>query len=685
MLRQEASTACGEHDEGVGENDAKTYTIKVYHGSEPILSDVGKAARLIDEGTSKNNERHTLMLGNVVTSLRQLQTLGAALGESKNERVTTLLGRAELELLRFIPRPGGEIEVIHEEALDEAAKALKRPPRLFDRSQNPTQLPLKWSNVYCASLKTAMTTVLAAHSKVKKHVKEMELGRSPYTRESANLGASASTEGMSYYVASESLRQQWEGQPANECKNMHDVFCLFTVAMCLKFFYMWRKTTVYLQPIDGFLEQYRNTYATPEHPWASRRLMDLCDKPDIVVAMEKLVGVKVDDDMRSACVDLMSVISEFMNGVYCKYLERCDGLVTKIACMTGMGMDGKLADSALWAMYEDNEDVLFKLPVACGGYQKLANGSEAMIVDWDDTKSKDDRRVEEGKQHLHGLVTEMCSNKRMSDEMEARLSGYIALAHAIPKKGGAMLTGQAVFGTFAERGEVSSVSVFDTKSVQFPQFFQASAVVSVGFQDVAVVTWCPSTAWKITNMPLPPDTDVPEDHEALRSPTDLAAFGSLAKMQDMIEKRLDELGTKKFGMPHAHEFQRLYGMAGRLRGRVYNDLQKKVYRITTWDDGVMLLIPEPWIQQCFWDLASRKVPELHRRPFIGIVSSLGKARGGLKEAGMTNDWWLQHTHDQLTGLAVQWQEREVLDEAGDTQAHVWVLREDTQLAEIVPM
>eukprot|EP00966_Prymnesium_polylepis_P304371 7032174-Prymnesium_polylepis.1 len=225
---------------------------------------------------------------------------------------------------------------------------------------------------------------------------------------------------MSYNVASDTLRQQWEGRPAKECRDMHDVFCLFTVAMCLKFFYMWRKTTTYLKPVDAFLEQYRNTYASPSHPWAQRRLMDLCDQPDIVIAMETLVGTKVDDDMRSACVDLMWTVSEFMNGVYCKYLERCDGLVTKVACMTGMGMDGKLADSALWAMYEDNEDVLWRLPVACAGYQRLSNGSETLLVDWDNTVSQDDRRVEEGKQHLHGLVTEMCSNKRMSKEMDWR-------------------------------------------------------------------------------------------------------------------------------------------------------------------------------------------------------------------------------------------------------------------------
>jgi hypothetical protein len=686
MLRQEASTACGGHDEEIGKNDAKTYTIKVYHGSEPLLSDVGKAARLIDESTSKNNERHTLMLGNVVTSLRELQTLGAALGDGKNERVTTLLGRAELELLRFIPRPGGEIEVIREDALDDAVKALKRPPRLLDRNQKQiAQLPYRWSNVYCAGLKTATTQVIASHTAVKKYTKEMETLAVSFPKGRIEFGDAAATSGgLSYDYGSGALRKQWESRPENECRDMHDVFCLFTVTMCLKFFYMWRKTTTYLKPVDDFLEQYRNTFATPKDPWAQRRLMDLCDEKDIVIAVGKLVRVKVDDDMRSACVDLMSTVSQFMNGVFCKYLERCDGLVTKIACMTGMGMDGKLADSALWAMYEDNEDVLWRLPVACAGHRILPNGAETLVVDWDNTVSQDDRRIEEGKQHLHGLVTEMCSNKRLSKEMEARLSGYIALAYAVPRKGGAMLTGQAVFGVNAERGEVSAVSAFDAKSTDFPQFFQAATTVSVGFGDVAVVTWCPSTAWRIANMPVPQGTkEVPDAYNELRDPLNTTPFGSLSKMQEMIENRLEDLGTKKFGTAQAHDFQRLYGLPGRLRGRVYNDENQQVYRITTWDDGVMLMIPEPWIQQCLWDFARCKIPGLHRRPFMGVVSSLGKARDDLKRAGMTNNWWLQHTNDPLAGLAVQWEERSVVGAESDSHANVWVLREDRRLAEIV--
>jgi hypothetical protein len=187
-------------------------------------------------------------------------------------------------------------------------------------------------------------------------------------------------------------------------------------------------------------------------------------------------------------------------------------------------------------------------------------------------------------------------------------------------------------------------------------------------------------------MPLPSNTnEVPEGHEESRNPIDVTPFESLSKMQVMIENRLDELGTKKFGTAQAQDFQRLYGVAGRLRGRVYYDAEEKVYRITTWDDGVMLLIPEPWIQQCFWDFVRCKLPGLHRRPFMGVVSSLGKAREDLKKAGMANDWWLQHTHDQLSGLAVQWEERSVLDSTSGARTHLWVLREDRQLAEIVPM
>jgi hypothetical protein len=667
MLRQELGTACGGE---LNEHDAKTLTVTVYHGVDPTLPEVQKAAALIDKATSKYNQRHKLLLGNVVTSLHQLRITAASIGAAKDDSVTTLLGRAELELLRFIPRPGGEIEVVREDALDSAAKALRRPPRLLDRTHQPVaQLPLKWKNVYCAGLTKAMASVLASHTVVKKYNREMEVLVDAFP--DGTLRFAQSTGGsMARNLPARALRRKWEGRPANECTNTHDVFCLFTVAMCLKFFYMWRKTTRYLQPVERFLENYRSAFAKPTDGWAARRLMDLCDEPDIVIATQKLVGVMVDDDMRTACGELMSAISQFMNGVYCRYLEQCDGLATKIASMTGAGEDGLLEQSAIFAMYEDNEDVLWRLPVACSGYERNADGTEVLLVDWDDTVNQDDRRVDEGKQHLRGLVAEMCSNKRMSKEMEARLSGYIALAHSPTKKGGAMLTGHCIFGTFEAHGEVRSVSVFNSKSDDALQYFQAATTVSVGTEDVGVVTWCPSTARRISNVTAPPDT---------------GDFGSLSHMQLMIEDRLDELGTKQFGTAQAHEFQRLHGVSGRLRGRVYNATEKKVYRVTTWEDGVMLLVPEPWIQQCFWDLAHRKAPPLHRRPYMCVVGSLGKARDGLKRANITNDFWLQHTHDQLAGLAVEWEQQEILDEASDRRTRVWLLREDRQKAEIVAM
>ena len=61
---------------------------------------------------------------------------------------------------------------------------------------------------------------------------------------------------------------------------------------------------------------------------------------------------------------------------------------------------------------------------------------------------------------------------------------------------------------------------------------------------------------------------------------------------------------------------------------------------------------------------------------MAVVSALGRARDGLKRVGISNEWWLQHTHDQLTGLGVRWAQYDANGDDPSQHLNVWLLRED---------
>lgn len=611
-----ASTGCPHtEDPKEGEFNSQTRTLIILNGIDPLAPEVADAKKRIDANTQSTNAQCLVYLGNVVTSLHQTDILPKG---GKSELIT-VLGRSELELLRFMPRPGGEIELVREGDPEAAARALLRPPQLLDSAHQPKQLPPKWANVYAPNLREAMMPLVELYRRVEAYeqgLEQLETHEIVYEYSSTSAHQAASTSGRSSRPPA-NLWTAWTPATAKHCHTYHDVFCMFTVAMCLKFFYMWDQTTIYTHKASAFLDDFESQ--NDKDP-AVYRLVDMC-RQDLVKSTKQLALTHVDDDMRTACVKLMSTVSHFMNHVFCNYLSHSSGLVAKVAAMTETGEEGERASSALCIMYEDNEYALSSLPTGSDGWNA---SNSSLMVTWERMAGSENTRVEQSRRHLHELLAEMCSETQLSSAMAARLSGYVSVAHASANPGGAITTGQAVYGTFDNHGMLRTHTFSKQKL-----YIQAACAVGVGTGDVGVATWCPSTATSLETTLAP---------KAISGGT-----GSLAAMQRIVvQEALETFPARR------------QGHRGRLRGTIKSAIDGDTYRISTWDNGATMLLPEQWVQTCFLDLARRVKPSLDRRPLLGVLSRLDRSSATLATMAVENDWAFEHNGDQLIGLAVEW-------------------------------
>ena len=621
--RPEVSIECSLH----AEENTRTVTAKVYHGCVP--ADVAAGAALIDEKTNAVNAKQRLFLGNIIRSMKQQEHV-----VTKGEDTTdiTLLGRSELDLLRFIPRQGGEISDVpfppqqnvyidksFLDRLENVNLVLQRPPPLRFMQDN-------LYDSYCSCLQNAMKPVIAMYRDVML-LNENTAGR----------------------VATTFI----DTTPAQTtCSTLQDVRRVFTIAMCLKFFYMWRFTTQYLKPVEDFLDCYE----------FSERVKNRCGKTNIDEALSNLTKDDINDSSFPEWNRLFDSIKNFI-AVYKGYIENSKGLVTKVTST----IEDKHANpaSALWAMYEDNEEVIYNVPVGCN---RVSEGE--FKVEW---RSMQD--LSDGQQHFRGMLTAMESDGNMTPEMENRLSGYIALAHSKSEPGAIHKLGQAIFGTMKEHGEVLSTTVFKESD---NTFYQAATTTSVGTRDIGVVTWCASTAFDVSNI----HRSIPKKEEEREQDTkewkglydkEKTAFGSVVDMQKAVKELLDEMCNKIYDDKRVFQFARLYGLPGVLRGCVYGATSNKVYRVTTYDDTVKLLLPEPWIQKCFEDVAASKTRSIQKAPFMGVMSAIREEElRAIKEKGICHGWWLQHTNDPLTGLSTKWEQKQNSSQRG----FMWLLLED---------
>jgi hypothetical protein len=609
-MRRVAATGC-PHSEPTkeGEFSSQTRTITILHGIDPLAPEVDAARTVVDVATKSTNANCLVYLGNVVTSLHQTDIVP----NHDTSELVTLLGRSELELLRFMPRPGGEIEMVLEEEPEAAALALLRPPQLLGRDQQPRQLPPKWANVYVPNLREAMTPLVELYRRVKAFENGLKQLRT--TNPIVYHYKPATTSG-SYKRPAGSVWASWTPATVAFCHTYHDVYCMFSVAMCLKFFYMWEQTTIYTAQSTIFLDAFAIQHKDDD---AVQRLVDMC-QADLAASTKRLATEHVDDDMRGACVKLMNAVSSFMNGVFCKYLTHSSGLVATVASMTNTEEEGKAAPSALYLMYEDNEHALCCVPVGSEGWD---GRNKALSVTWERTNLSAHAHVENSRAHLHELLAHMCSKEPLSSALEARLSGYISVAHAGVLQGGAMKMGQVAYGTFDAHGTVHTHTLSKAEV-----YLQAACTVSVGMGDVGVASWCPGTASTLV--------------EQLAPTAQAADTANLAILQDAVTQDAER-----------HFPARRHGHKGRLGGTV-RTADNKVHRITTWSKGTTMLLPETWVQTCFLDLAKRREPQLHRRPRLGVLSRLDPKGAPFAEQEVRSQWRFEHNGDQLTGLAVEW-------------------------------
>lgn len=683
-LRAEAFTGCGDHGGDIAAGDAKTRTAIVVQGHVPQSHAMKRAMKFVKDTTNESNSKVAVFLGNVIHSLSQDHF---AEMEGVDETVC-VLGRSELELLRFLPRVDGEIDSVDIEHLDRAAQTLVRPPMLFNSQGVRQPMDAKWTHVYTPNMRQAMELVVASYDQLKAYLQNPAPVQA---KESAN------TSGLAYDFAN--LLFSRDPQPPRPPvfapapavgNDNHAILCTFSVAMSIKFFYMWRTTLVYAHDPDEFLQTHAaENKSSPE----AVMLVEWCMERDILKACTELVATPATDNMRHACTALMKRVSNFMNDALCDYMLKSSGVVGKLASHSNSGEPGKEDTDALWLLYEDNFPAVNKLPVGCT--TPLGATGRVLHVEWQEMELEAADWVRTGQRHLRELLEAMCSRTELDTEMLARLSGYVALAHSETVPGVATHLGQAIYGTHDQYGSLH------THTVAYPEtqkLVQSAAALSVGPEDVGVVSWCRDTAYRVANLVLKAKT--PDDGFHYRSVTNIAPFGDVKQAQQTVHAQLESLQSVLKELEHPFEFMKPHQLTGRMKGCVYHKNRTaktegetdadapKIYRVTEWANAAIVLLPEPWVQLCFADLAARIQPSFAQRPFLAGLHAFNDRDPNWEDDRAGGDFWVEHSYDQLCGLPITWAQivaAEAEAEAESKNVYLWILALHPSLEEFTPL
>lgn len=683
-LRADAFTGCGDHGGAIEVGDPKTRTAIVVQGHVPESHAMKRAMKFVKDTTKKSNSKVAVFLGNVIHSLSQDHF---AKMEGVDETVC-ILGRSELELLRFLPRVDGEIDIVELEHLDRAAQTLVRPPMLFNSQGVRQSMDAKWTHVYTPNMRQAMELVVASYDELKAYLQNPP--SEPAKVPSSTSGFVSDFANMLFVREPPSAPAPVHVPAPMVGDDKHAILCTFSVAMAIKFFYMWRTTLVYAHDPDQFLQTHAaENNSSPE----ATLLVKWCTERDILKACTELVATPATDNMRHACTALMKKVGDFMNNALCDYMLKSSGVVGKLASQSNSGELGEEADDALWLLYEDNFPAVNKLPVGC----MMPTGATGKVlhVEWREMELESTDWVRTGQQHLRELLVAMCSRTELSTAMLARLSGYVALAHSETTPGVVTHLGQAICGTHNLYGKLQTHTV---AYVERSALVQSAAAVSIGTENVGIVSWCRDTAYRVANLVLQAET--PKEGFHYRSVTNIEPFGGLKEAQQIVHKQLKSLQDVVKELQSPLEFMMPHQLTGRLKGCVYHKNRTakkpgetdadapKIYRVTEWENEAIVLLPEPWVQMCFADLAARGQPPLTQRPFLAAVHAFNDRDQNWEDERSGGDFWVEHSYDQLCGLPITWAQivaTETDESAASKDVYLWILALHPSLDEFTPL